>query len=188
MRQGRTCRLSVPLRGPATCSSRPGDLVRPARYVRPFRQSRADRTSPLPREQLVERLPLGVPKSFLGHRKLRGKPRPIPHCQGGWWGSVDVRRCPLLQVNARYGRQGIPADDRERHGLATTVAPRGGRLNRSPGENRSGNVVFTVGRSSVHNRLESRPLLPMCPGSLSRPSPDRPRREPAPTDTTEESP
>ena len=51
-----------------------------------------------------------------------------PHCQGGWWGSADVRRCPLLQVNARYGRQGIPADDRERHGLATAVAPRSGRL------------------------------------------------------------
>ena len=51
-----------------------------------------------------------------------------PHCQSGWWGSADVCRCPLLQVSAGCGCQAIPADDRERHGVATTVAPRTGHL------------------------------------------------------------
>ncbi len=51
-----------------------------------------------------------------------------PHCQGGWWGSADVRRSPLAQVSAMCGCQGTSTNDRERRSLATTVAPRPNRL------------------------------------------------------------
>jgi len=76
-------------------------------------------------ELRIDALPLRHRLSVVALNPILHEPT---HCQGGWWGSADVRRCPLLQVNGRCGCQGTPADDRERHGLATIAAPCRGRL------------------------------------------------------------
>ena len=41
-----------------------------------------------------------VSKFPLGHRKPRGKLRPIPHCQGGWWGPWTSARVYCHRASA----------------------------------------------------------------------------------------
>jgi hypothetical protein len=55
------------------------------------------------------------------------------HCQGGWWGFGAVRRGLCLQLEADHRRRRTSANDGERRGLATTVAPRGGCLTNAMG-------------------------------------------------------
>jgi hypothetical protein len=55
--------------------------------------------------------------------ELRGLEPLTPHCQGGWLGAANVRRCLFPQVKEACRRQRTAADNLERRRLATTVAP-----------------------------------------------------------------